>query len=247
MLFATLLSLRKKYTRWRIGRTQTWMRGHIWLGLLSYPLILFHAGMSFGHGLTFALMLIFSLVTLTGIAGTLLQHYLPSLMTERIERETIYYQIDRILGQLVDEADSLLMPFFRKDAEYGVMVPAATRTRTKTTANVLTNENANAGKLLEEAYENNVKPYLKQRGAYRHPLHDANRARTFFTSVRQVTPQAVHPALAALESVCAEKRELDRQSLLHRILYSWLLIHVPLAYGLILLGAIHAVMSLRYA
>jgi hypothetical protein len=243
MLFATLLSVRKKYTRWRIGRTQTWMRGHIWLGLLSYPLILFHAGMSFGHGLTFALMLIFSLVTLTGIAGTLLQHYLPSLMTERIERETIYYQIDRILGQLVEEADSLLMPFFHKDKEYGVLVPVATRTNK--TAAVLMDENAD--KLLEEAYENNVKPYLKQRGAYRHPLHDANRARTFFTSVRQVTPQAAHPALAALESVCAEKRELDRQSLLHRILYSWLLIHVPLAYGLILLGAIHAVMSLRYA
>jgi len=195
--------------------------------------------------LTFVLMLIFSLVTLTGIAGTILQHYLPTVMTQRIEQETIYYQIDRILGQLVEEADSLLMPFFRKDAQYGLLVPVATRTNTNTTATEVMDENA--VKLLEEAYENKVKPYLKQRGAYRHPLHDVNRARTFFTSVRRDTPQAVHEVLDALENVCAEKRQLDRQSLLHRILYSWLLIHVPLAYGLILLGAIHAVMSLRYA
>ncbi len=44
MLFAGLLGLRKKFPIWRIGRAQTWMRGHLWLGLLSFPLILFHGG-----------------------------------------------------------------------------------------------------------------------------------------------------------------------------------------------------------
>ena len=51
MIFAGLLSLRKKIPVWRIGRTSRWMRGHLWLGLLSYPIILFHSGFSFGHGL----------------------------------------------------------------------------------------------------------------------------------------------------------------------------------------------------
>jgi len=44
MAFVTLLALRKKFPIWRIGRTTTWMRGHLWLGALSFPLILMHAG-----------------------------------------------------------------------------------------------------------------------------------------------------------------------------------------------------------
>src|SRR5579863_6369129 len=44
MLFAGLLGVRKKFPAWRIGRAQTWTRGHLWLGLLSFPLILFHGG-----------------------------------------------------------------------------------------------------------------------------------------------------------------------------------------------------------
>src|SRR5690349_1435130 len=48
MVFVTLLSVRKKFPIWRIGRTQTWMRGHLWLGALSFPLIVLHAGFAFG-------------------------------------------------------------------------------------------------------------------------------------------------------------------------------------------------------
>src|SRR5207302_5222578 len=71
MIFAAFLSLRKKFPIWRIGRSQTWMRGHIWLGLLSYPLILFHAGFAFGGSLTRAMMWIFTLVIVSGLLGAL--------------------------------------------------------------------------------------------------------------------------------------------------------------------------------
>ncbi len=52
MIFAGLLAARKKVPVWRLGRAQTWMRGHLWLGLLSLPLILFHGGFRFGGPLT---------------------------------------------------------------------------------------------------------------------------------------------------------------------------------------------------
>src|SRR6185437_280307 len=52
MLYAGLLGARKKFPVWRIGRAQTWMRGHLWLGLLSFPLILFHAGFAWRGPLT---------------------------------------------------------------------------------------------------------------------------------------------------------------------------------------------------
>src|SRR5437879_764902 len=84
MLFATLLSLRKKFPVWRIGRAQTWMRGHLWLGLLSYPIILFHGGFSWGGPLTSALMWIFTMVIVSGLIGAVLQHFMPRLITQRV-------------------------------------------------------------------------------------------------------------------------------------------------------------------
>jgi len=39
---------------------------------------------------------------------------------------------------------------------------------------------------------------------------------------------------------------LLRQERLHRWLHGWLLLHIPLSLALILLGAVHAVMALRY-
>src|SRR6202140_2302456 len=47
MLFAALLGARKRVPVWRIGRAQAWMRGHLWLGLLSLPLIFFYGGFLF--------------------------------------------------------------------------------------------------------------------------------------------------------------------------------------------------------
>src|SRR5918999_4309052 len=62
MLYAGLLGARKKVPVWRIGRAQSWMRGHLWLGLVSFPLIVLHAGLTFGSGLTLVLMWLFLIV-----------------------------------------------------------------------------------------------------------------------------------------------------------------------------------------
>src|ERR1700740_1082475 len=52
MLFAAALGARKRVPTWRLGRAQAWMRGHLWLGFLSLPIILFPGGVSFGGALT---------------------------------------------------------------------------------------------------------------------------------------------------------------------------------------------------
>jgi len=107
MLFAGLLGARKKVPVWRIGRAQTWMRGHLWLGLLSLPLILFHGGFAFRGPLTALLMLLFVIVVVSGVVGAALQHYLPRIMTKQVPMETIYEEIPRVRAQLREEADQL--------------------------------------------------------------------------------------------------------------------------------------------
>ena len=51
ILFEFLLWPRKTLFRvWRVGRTQVWMRAHIWLGLLTVPLIVLHSWRELGGG-----------------------------------------------------------------------------------------------------------------------------------------------------------------------------------------------------
>src|ERR1039458_57042 len=84
MLYAGLLGARKKVPVWRIGRAQTWMRGHIWLGLLSLPLILFHGGFAFRGPLTAVLMWLFFIVIVSGVVGALLSHSNSRVLPPRV-------------------------------------------------------------------------------------------------------------------------------------------------------------------
>ena len=108
MLFAGLLGLRKKFPVWRVGRAQAWMRGHLWLGLVSFPLILLHGGFHFGGPLTSVLMWLFVFVFASGLLGAALQHFMPRVHTTQLPMETIYEQIDRVRGQLAEEATRLV-------------------------------------------------------------------------------------------------------------------------------------------
>jgi hypothetical protein len=108
MVFATLLSIRKRTRTWRIGRAQTWMRGHIWFGVAALPLAAFHAAGSFGGPLTRVTMWLLIVVWISGVVGTLLQNVVPRIMLDRVPMETIYEEIPRIRRQLVEEAAAIV-------------------------------------------------------------------------------------------------------------------------------------------
>src|SRR5580700_8039841 len=108
MLFAGLLGARKKVPVWRIGRAQTWMRGHLWLGLLSFPFILYHAGFAWRGQLTAVLMILLFIVVASGIIGAAIQHYVPRVILSEVPLETIYEEIPHVRQQLQAEADQLI-------------------------------------------------------------------------------------------------------------------------------------------
>jgi hypothetical protein len=92
MVFAGLLGARKQAPARRWGSAQAWMRGHLWLGLLSVPLIVFHAGFGCGGLLEIVLWILFALVIGSGIFGLAVQQVLPRLLTSRIPLETFVEQ-----------------------------------------------------------------------------------------------------------------------------------------------------------
>ncbi len=72
------------------------------------------------------------------------------------------------------------------------------------------------------------------------------RAKGMFQQLRILLPAALHSAAGDLETICEEKRQLDQQRRYHLVLHGWLLVHIPLSYAVLVLGAMHAVMALRY-
>ncbi|MBZ5645386.1 MAG: hypothetical protein LAO19_21715 [Acidobacteriia bacterium] len=241
MIFAGLLGARKKVPVWRVGRAQTWMRGHLWLGLLSLPILLLHSGFRYGHGLTAVVMTLLIIVVASGIFGAALQHYMPRVMTREVTMETIYEEIGHVRAQLLEEAEELIAKATavpEKAAAAGAGDPPAA-----STATVAVLDGASP---LRNFFDKELKPFLEKPGARGSALGDAAQARSAFVQLRTLVPPALHGAVDDLENICEEERQLTLQSRLHLWLHGWLLLHIPVSLALLLLGAMHAFMALRY-
>jgi hypothetical protein len=253
MLFAGLLGARKQVPIWRVGRAQAWMRGHLWLGFISFPLILFHSGFRFGVGLTRALMWLLLVVFVSGIVGAILQHFMPRLTTQRIPLETIYEQIGRVRSLLVKEAQTMVA---EASSALAGSVSHATEQQRAASASAGTiggltvasglQVDEGASDQLQEFFRREMQPYIAHGGSMGMALADRNRSQSMFQQLRLLLPPNLHATVDDLENICEEKRELDQQTQYHRILHAWLLVHIPASYALLLLGTVHAVMALRY-
>src|SRR5258705_470909 len=194
MVVVTLLALRKKFPIWRIGRTQSWMRAHLWLGALSLPLILLHAGFLFGHGLTSVLMWLFAIVYASGFFGAYLQHTMPRRILREVPMETIYDQIGRVREQLVDEGDTLVADASGK-LQVAVPVAASGATALASVMRIGADDTAP----LREFYAREMRPFL-ERPSRAHALADPTGAAAQFGKLRAVLPGGMEGAVAELES-----------------------------------------------
>jgi hypothetical protein len=249
------------------------MRGHLWLGFLALPMILFHGGFHFGGTLTRVLMWLLIITVLSGVFGAALQHYVPRVITSDAPLETIYDEIVHVRSLLREEADRAVesicgsLGLTNDSIEEGQRAGGFTALRTmaasavplRTSAAVSAGASAAVAAapeiiLLSEEesaplrrfYVQEIRLFLenpKQRGQR---LGDAQKAASAFAGLRTLLPAAGHAALEDLSDICDEARQLRRQERLHHWLHDWLLLHIPLSLALILLGAVHAAMALRY-
>jgi hypothetical protein len=254
MLFAGALGVRTRRPTWRLGRAETWLKGHIWLALLAYPLILYHAGFALGGPLTLVLMVLFTMVTLSGILGVVLQNILPRVMTDRVPLETIFEQVDHVVEQMRAEADHLVLAVADPEqaaaqaaaATVGHRPPPSAR-RAQVRAQVATAEApTEEARDLKEFYDNELRPYLFDQAGRGASLDTSAKAAVVFAQLRTRVPASLHPVVDDLEAICDERRQLRAQTRLHYWLHAWLLAHVPLSVALLLLSAAHAVLALRY-
>lgn len=262
-LFEMLLWWRKKVRTWRIGRAQVWLRAHIWLGLLSVPLLVYHSGFRFGGPLSSVLMVLFLVVIVSGIWGLIMQQLLPRTMLHEVPAETIYSQIERIVAQLSDESERLVLATCgpppgqappaqaeEEAAATGFLTIGAVRVAGRVQGKVLQthvpSQPVPGTEGLRNFFAERIRPYLLYGDRADSPLRYPARAAGLFLNLRTLLPPAAHEAVAALEGACDQRRELDRQARLHFWMHNWLWIHLPLAAALIVLMVIHTVVAIQY-
>lgn len=225
MIYAGLLSLlRRVPSWWWIGSRKVWLRGHIWLGLLSGLFILYHSGFRWGGPLELVLWIVLLLTLATGVFGLLLQQFLPHFVTARIASEAPFEQIPRLCHTMRQQAETIVENV-QADAKKDADVKAELR------------------KFFDAEVRLFLAPTYNRSSTLAHPL----RAQLLFARIREMPGMSdVKEQLGQLETYCDERRQLGEQERLHRWLHVWLLVHVPLSVVLLVLGLAHAVMSLYY-
>ena len=133
-IFAILLSLRKKIPLWRVGTVQRWLRAHIWLTILTIPLVILHSGFRLGGPMTTFLMVLYAIVMVSGFYGLFLQHIMPRLMKERLPAETVFEQIPHIRSQLALAAEKMRDSFKPPPKKPDAAAPAPSAAKTATAA-----------------------------------------------------------------------------------------------------------------
>ena len=225
IVFAMLLSgLRHVPKWWWIGQRQSWLRAHIWLGLLSGVLILCHSGFRAGGVVEKALWVVLALTLVTGVFGLFLQQILPRLITERVPCETPYEQIPGLCNRLRQEADLIV-----ERVQQRAGLAHAVRSN------------------VEAMYEREIRPFLAGHGPRRSMLEYPDKVEELFARVTTLPgSEAVKQELGTLQTFCSERRLLAGQERLYFWLHIWLYLHVPAAVALLLLGTVHAFLASFY-
>ncbi len=273
IVFESLLWLRKKLRLVRIlGKPKTWMKAHIWLGLLCVPFAVMHSGLRFGGPLTTALMVIFGLVILSGVSGLILQQFIPKMMFQMIPHETIHSQIPRVVCHLRNDAEGLIRQLNRDFAfekmqgdllhlervehealRSQFLIEGDDKRNRGGASNI---KSISAPTIFRQTIPKDhplvkfAKEYLDDFMSLKKygysPLRDSVRMQREFRKVRTELEESQVATLDQLEKICSERNELHQQYRLHLLLHFWLYVHYPLTILLLGLLGVHIYFGLYY-
>lgn len=260
IVFELLLWPRRRVRSWRLGSAQSWLRAHVWLGLLCLPLVLMHARLLvIGGLLNVALMTLFLVVIASGIWGLVLQQSLPKMLLDEVPAETIRDQIEHVAARESADLERLVRatcePVDAADHESPVgeedfAVVTGFRAMTGIQGRVLETLPVYSvipgTRELARRFRVDVRPYLLSGRAGGSPLASRREADAFFTTLRGAAPAEAAGLIRRLEEACEHRRQFDLQAVLHDRLHAWLLVHVPLSAALGILLAVHVPVALWY-
>lgn len=223
MVFLTALNLRKKLPVLPLLPAAAWLQAHIYVGALCALLFLVHSDFRLPDGaFETTLWLAFVAVAASGGAGLFLSRHLPPRIGGSGER-FIFERLPEFRARLSEEAQALA-------------IESVTATGSSTVA---------------DFYGERLAPFFrKPRNLWSHFFErDAplKRLRAQVAELKRFQDSRGQEILVRLDDLIVLKNALDRQYALQLILKLWLFMHVPLAYGLLLLSVAHVLFAYALA
>lgn len=82
ILILLFLGIRKRMYKSRLGKVESWVYSHVYLGLLVLFIILFHSGFHFDDTIALIALIMLIAVVMSGVFGTIFYNTLPRLLNE---------------------------------------------------------------------------------------------------------------------------------------------------------------------
>lgn len=229
--------MRKKRRLWRIGNVQLWLKAHIWLTILTIPLVLFHCGFRLGGTHTSILFWLYAVVMVSGFFGMAMQHFLPHIMMERLPREWVYEQIPNVRATTFEAA----LDFTKQLEEANKTAAGASAGGTAT----LTSADASP-KIILEFMRGDLMPYLADTSAKRTRLAERRTSDEVLKLLRVNVSDSYRPQVDEIKAWCDDHRMMAYQEKLHHWLHGWLVIHVPVSVVLLVWTVWHIFITFTY-
>ncbi len=221
MFVLTIYNVRKKLPFLPLGKSETWLQIHVYLGFFTTLLFLIHLNFRLPHGwFEITLAWLFVLVSGSGFVGLFFSRVLPRRLATR-GGEVIFEKIPALRHALKTGAESLALGAEAKSvviAEFYTQRLAAFFSGPKNFWKHLSESRREVGGLLAE-------------------LEDLRR----FATV------AEKEKLEKLAAYVRQKDGLDYHRALQLALRLWLFVHIPLTYGLLIFTALHLVLVFGFS
>ena len=221
MFVLTIYNIRKKLPFLPLGKSETWLQIHIYLGFFTTLLFLIHLNFRLPHSwFEIALAWLFVLVSGSGVVGLFFSRVLPRRLATR-GGEVIFERIPALRHALKTEAENLALGADAKSPVIGEFY----------------------AKRLAEFFSGPKNSWL-------HLAESRRPAGVLLAELEELLRFANDAERGKIEKLAAlvrQKDGLDYHRSLQLALRLWLFIHIPLTYGLLIFTAVHIVLVFGFS
>ena len=213
MFVLTFFNARKKLPFLPLGRAETWLQIHIYLGFFTVVLFLIHLNFRLPHGwFEVTLAWLFALVSASGVVGLFFSRTLPRRLATR-GGEVIFEKIPALRHAAKTEAETLALGMDAKSP------------------------------FIAEFYTQQLAGYFAGPTNFWLHLVESRRPLNALIAgldeLRRFANDTEREKIGRLAALVRQKDGLDYHRALQLALRLWLFVHIPLTYGLLIFTALH--------
>jgi hypothetical protein len=221
MFVLTFFNARKKLPFLSLGKAETWLQIHIYLGFFTVVLFLIHLNFRLPHGgFEVTLAWLFVLVSVSGVVGLFFSRTLPRRLATR-GGEVIFEKIPALRHTLKTEAESLALG---PDAK---------------------------SPFIAEYYARRLAPFFAgPKNLWPHVFESRRPLNAWIAELddlHRFAGDTDREKVGRLAALVRQKDGLDYHRALQLALKLWLFVHIPLTYGLMIFTVLHVVLVFGFS